>query len=253
MSTRIFKIKRPLMEGEDIKAFQATMRDTYKSWDIRYPVELDGIWGFASRSACATLLHAMGIAQEAMENGVTPDLRVKVRNRDLTPAEELRFKQRLDWRRDLREKYDAGDVAKPVNRIKEASWGFHPPGHDGLDVICDPHATLYAMVRSKVVRADNGGWWGKAPSGDVKKGDGNITLEVLQDVGPFKKGMQIGYGHAEKARVKVGQIVEAGEAIGEAGLAVAWHIHLMVEAPPIRRGRGDRDPLPYLQYTIKHG
>lgn len=253
MSSRTFKIDRPLMHGEDIKGFQITMKDLYQSWDINYPVKADGVWGFASRSACSTLLHAMGIGQEAMEDGVTPELRVKVRNRNLTAAEELRFKKRVDWRRELRDKWAAGDVAKPVNRIIEASWGFHPPQHDGLDVICKPNATLYAMVKSKVIRADAGGWWGKAPSGDVTRGDGIITLQVLENVGPFKKGLQIGYGHAEHPKVRVGQTVDAGDPIGVAGFAVAWHIHLMVEAPPIRRGRGDRDPRPYLNYVIKHG
>ena len=109
------------------------------------------------------------------------------------------------------------------------------------------------MVKSKVIDVRASGWWGKAPSGQVSKGDGIVQLEVLESVGPFKKGQHIGYGHCEHARVRVGQVVQAGETIALAGLAVAWHIHLMVNDGGTKKGIGTRDPRPHLDYSVKHG
>lgn len=240
------------MTGADVATWQKYINHQFESWNIGYRIVVDGDYGVATRSATATLLHALGIAQVALTSGVTPALRSKVRNRNLTPAERARFAARVVWRRRLRDKHNGGGVAPPLAKIIESSWGWAPPGHDGVDLICPASAPLYAMVRSKVIRADTGGWWGKAPSGDVSKGDGIIILEVLQNVGKFKKGMRLCYGHAEEPVVKVGDVVNAGDHIGRAGLAVAWHTHFMVHARNDARGTGDRDPMPYVNYAIKH-
>lgn len=95
------------------------------------------------------------------------------------------------------------------------------------------------------------GWWNKAPTGDVAKGDGIIVLRCEVDRGPFRKGLNIGYGHAEKAVVREGQRVKAGDHIGHAGLAVASHVHVMINDRSDTRGVGDRDPRPYYEYAQK--
>ncbi len=144
-------------------------------------------------------------------------------------------------------------VAPPLKKVLADSWGYHPPVHDGIDLICEPHATLYAMCDGEIIRADTGGWWGKAPSGDVSKGDGIVVLRCTVDAGPFRKGLNICYGHAENPKVKVGQKVKAGKPIAEAGLAVAWHTHLMVNGRKDDRGVGDRDPRPYYDFARRAG
>jgi murein DD-endopeptidase MepM/ murein hydrolase activator NlpD len=63
--------------------------------------------------------------------------------------------------------------------------------------------------------------------------------------------MNIGYGHAENATVREGEFVRAGDRIGNAGLAVAWHIHFMVNMGSGERGVGDRDPRPIYNYCRK--
>jgi murein DD-endopeptidase MepM/ murein hydrolase activator NlpD len=157
-----------------------------------------------------------------------------------------------DYRARLRRSWDRADVHPPVAKILADTWGYHPPVHDGVDVICPPNAVLFAMCKAKVIDVRSGGWWGKAPSGDVTKGDGIIQLEVLENIGPFKKGHHIGYGHAEKATVKVGQTVNAGDVIGHAGLAVAWHVHLMYNDGSTKKGIGNIDPRPILDYSVGH-
>lgn len=250
---RTFKVQQDAMSGVDIQQWQEAFNRQMAKWNIDYRIEADGDYGLATRSATATWLYALGIEQNEMADGVTPELRSKIRNRRLDRAEKARFAARTVWRRRLRAKWAKGaKVARPVNKIYASSWGWNL-GHDGIDVICPPDATIYAMCKSRVIDVRSEGWWGKAPSGDVAKGDGIIQLEVLESVGPFKKGMHIGYGHAEKAMVKEGQTAQAGQAIGHAGKAVAWHIHLMVNNGNTMKGIGTRDPRRMLNYAIRHG
>lgn len=153
-------------------------------------------------------------------------------------------------------------VAMPVttNLAADTNGWTGPNGHDGIDLICAPNAPLYAMCRSRVVRVSASGWWGNnpqpSPGHPISDGDGIIILECLVSAGPFKPGLHFGYGHAEHATVKVGDVVEAGRVIGSAGFARAWHVHFMVnDDPPVNglyRGVGDRDPMPYLTYAKEH-
>lgn len=254
---RTFKITSPHMKGDDIKSWQREIRSEFARMDIKCPIEETGIYDVATRAFTASLAHAVGMsASKEMENGVTPNLRSRIRNRDLTIAEQREYADRQDWRRKLRRRYASAsivEVHRPVTKIIEDSWGYHPPVHDGLDVICPANSTIFAMVESKVIDVRSGGWWGKAPSGDVTKGDGIIQLEVLKNIGPFKRGYHIGYGHAEHARVKVGETVKAGDPLGKAGLAVAWHVHLMYNDGSTMKGIGNLDPRAILDYSVKHG
>lgn len=251
---RTFKVASPPIKGSDIKQTQQEFNSEMAGWNIDYRIKVDGIWGLASRSAYATWLYALGIEQSKMAKGVTPELRAKVRNRKLTATEAKRFKSREGWRRRLRAKYETSvKVARPVNKIETSAWGYHKGNHDGIDVQCPEGSTLYAMVKSKVIDVRAGGWWGKSPSGEVSKGDGIVQLEVLETVGPFKRGMHIGYGHCEHAMVKVGQIVDAGAPIAKVGKAVTFHIHLMVNDGDTSKGIGTRDPRPMLNFALKYG
>lgn len=260
MSERTFVIGDKIMRGEDVKDWQQRIKSLFKQMNINCPIKPDGIYGVHTRSYTAALCHASGLsAGHAMRNGITQELRTKLRHNDLTAAQKKTKNSaaRRKYRQKLRDRWAVKKVHPPVNTILEDSWGYHPGVHDGVDVICKPNAGVFAMVRSRVIDVRTGGWWGKAPSGDVTKGDGVVQLEVLENVGPFKKGQHIGYGHTEqphnKPIVKVGQIVEAGELIGRAGLAVAWHVHLMVNNGTTSRGVGSMDPRRHLDYSVKHG
>jgi murein DD-endopeptidase MepM/ murein hydrolase activator NlpD len=252
MSDRTFRVESPHMQGDDIRQWQKTLNRQFGTWKVNFGVVVDGDYGVATRDATATVLYGLGIARAAMKEGVPPKLRIKVRNGQLTATERGRYDKRAEWRKRLRERHkDGGHVAPPLAKIISSSWGWTPPVHDGVDLICKPNATLYALCDAKVIDVRSSGWWGKAPTGDVRKGDGIIQLECRTDVGPFKRGMHFGYGHAEHATVRVGQIVKAGEPIGKAGLAVAWHVHFMANAGNTSKGIGDRDPMPFVSYAMK--
>jgi murein DD-endopeptidase MepM/ murein hydrolase activator NlpD len=250
--SRTFKAKGS-MRGVDVKLWQITLRKQFDTWQVDYPLAADGNYGPVTRSATRDVLKGLGIAQDAIRDGVTPQLRRKVRNKHLTPREKARYAARAAWRRKLRKKFAGKGVAPPINKILTSANGWAGKGHDGVDLICNPNVPIMAICDAEVIDVRGGGWWGKSPSGDVTKGDGIIQLRCLSDVGPFKKGMHFGYGHAEHATVKKGDTVKAGDIIGKAGYAVAWHIHLMVNGGGTSKGVGDRDPMPFVNYAMKHG
>lgn len=257
MSARTFRVDNPPMRGPDVAAWQEWLNGQLRLWRVDLRIPEDGEYGAITRSTTASVCHGLGLpsAREALAAGVTPDLRVKLRRKRLTREDLARFAARADWRADFRERHARRDVSPPLARILQSSWGYHPPVHDGVDLICQPRAAGLAICRAKVVRADNGGWWGKgAPSAAARaKGDGIVVLRSLVDVGPFRRGLQFAYGHAEHVRVEVGDTVEAGQVICEAGLANAWHFHFMVNGRQDARGVGDRDPMPFVRYAQRHG
>jgi hypothetical protein len=143
-------------------------------------------------------------------------------------------------------------VVAPLKHILADSWGWHPGIHDGLDLICPASEPLFAICKATVVRADAGGWWGKGAPADPAlkaRGDGIVVIRSLVDAGPIQKGMNLCYGHAEHATVKTGQVVEAGDQIGHAGFANAWHVHFMVNMRKDVLGLGDRDPKPVVDFA----
>lgn len=252
MSERTFKVQQPHMEGTDIKAWQSFLNDQMKHWEVDYRIPEDGDYGISTRDLTASVCHGLGLASamEAMKDGVTPELRVKLRNKNLSPVELARYHGvRARWRRDLRAHH--GGIASPLKTILSDSWGYHPPVHDGVDLICPPESALYALCDGEVIRADADGWWGKGapPASIASKGDGIIIIRSSVRVGPFKPGLNMCYGHAEHPIVKVGQRVRAGQHIGTAGLARAWHVHFMVNGRHDTKGLGDRDPLPFVRFA----
>lgn len=252
---RTFKLQSPHMQGNDIRSWQRELNGILRKWEMDPQLVEDGDYGQHTRAVTASVCHANGFhAGHLMRHGVTPWLRTKVRHYRRSVAEKARFQARRGWRRRLRRRYRNQSVAPMVGKVIADSWGYHPPGHDGLDVITRPNAPIYAMCDAKVVRVSPSGWWGQAPSGDVSKGDGIVILRCETDQGPFRRGLNIGYGHSENHTVRPGQRVKAGDQIGHAGLAVAWHIHLMVnDNRDSWRGVGDRDPRPYYNYAQRSG
>jgi hypothetical protein len=233
------------VEGRDVRAWQRQVNRQLRDWRIAYALDPDGEYGPTTDLWSKRVLRGLGLAVAGWE-GVTPEARIKARHPESRTPEELAAAEaRKPWLRRLRSQYAAKRVHTPVENIQRDTWGYSA-GHDGIDLICPPNARIFAVCRAKVIDVRSGGWWGKNPTGDVSRGDGIIQLEALTSIGPLKKGMHIGYGHAEHARVRVGQVVNAGTVIGKAGLANAWHVHFMVNDGSTLRGIGDRDPRPYL-------
>lgn len=250
------------IRGDDVKAWQKDVKKLFKSVGINCPIVVDGIYAQETRGYTATLCKAFGlVAKTAMKDGVTPELRIKLRNKDLNAAEKKRFEAQTTkaYRAQVRDRWRERKVHPPITKITTDAWGFQVGGHDGVDVTgVRPGLPVFAMVKCKVIDVRMGNWWGASPSGVVSEGDGIVQVQVLETVGPFRKGDHIGYGHTEqpnnKPIVKVGQILEAGDQLGSLGLAVTPHIHLMANHGEVgNQGRGTFDPRRMLDYSVKHG
>lgn len=256
MSDRTFIVKTPHMRGTDVRDWQQQVKAQFKSMKIDCPIQIDGDYGPASRSYTASLCFALGMTpKRVMADGVTPKLRTTIREGKFTKAQLEARKKRAYYRKKLRDRWNIR-VHPPVNQILADSWGYHPGVHDGVDVICPADAIVFAMVKCKVIDVRSSGWWGLGAPTDPNvraKGDGIIQVQVLESIGPFVKGDHIGYGHAEKATVKVGDVVEAGKPLGRAGLANAWHVHLMLNNGSTSKGIGNKDPQKILDYSVKNG
>lgn len=170
---------------------------------------------------------------------------VRLRKRQLAEADRVLARHRAGKR-----------VHTPVDPILQSSWGYHPGVHDGVDLITDGDDELLAICDGVIVRAAPGGWWGKGakPSSGhpISDGDGVIVLRCGISSGPFKPGLNFVYGHAEHPTKKAGTRVKAGQTIGHAGFANAWHIHFCVNDRADDRGVGDRDPMPYVNWARTH-
>lgn len=261
---RTFKLpprgKKP-MTGSDVKQFQTDIKKVFKSIGIDCPIKIDGKYLQSTRGYAASLCEALGLSWKVvMKDGVTPELRTKLRHKQLTAAERKNFdsKKRKEYRAGLRDRWRVRKVHTPLTRITTDDWGYVPGVHDGVDVTGErPGLPVFAMVKGRVIDVRMSDWWGNSPSGNVALGDGIVQIQVLETVGPFKKGDHIGYGHVEqphnKPLVKKGQIVQAGDQIGALGLAVTPHIHLMQNDGSTDMGKGNKNPRPALDYAIKHG
>ncbi len=256
---RTFKVGRTVMSGDDIKGWQQDIKKLFADMGIDCPIKDDGKYGAATRGFTAALCRAMGLesGEKAMAEGVTPELRIKLRNKRLSGVERNRYNstERVEYRKGLRNRWNTR-VHAPTREVVTDDWGFHPGVHDGVDIVTRIEQPLYAICKAKVIDVRAEGWWGLGAPKDPKakaKGDGIIQLQPLEAVGPIVKGYHIGYGHAEKACVRVGQTVEAGQILGMTGLANAWHIHFMVNNGSTKKGVGDRDPRPIIDYCNAHG
>lgn len=171
----------------------------------------------------------------------------------------LRRRQVSEARRVIARHSSGSHVHTPIAPILAHSndWG---PGHDGVDLISEASDEGWAICDGVVVDARASGWWSKGAQAShghpISDGDGIVQIKCTTDVGPFRKGMVFGYGHAEYAKVDEGDIVKAGQVICHAGFANAWHFHFMANNGGLRRadggyaGKGEFDPWPYIAYAI---
>lgn len=266
MSTpRTFKLGGKPMKGNDIELWEKDLKKLFDGIGIDAPIVPNGTYGEIDRSYTKSFAYAIGLdALDILDGGISGPDRTLLRNwrKNMTPDQQSRMDARRDWRRRLRDRYekldflDQGDVSLMVQKLITDTWGYHPGIHDGIDLITLPDVPIFAPVDVKVIDVRAAGWWRLgAPTNHAlaAKGDGIVQVEVLKTEGPFKKGQHLGFGHMEKAVVKVGDKVKAGKMLGRSGLANAWHIHWMINGGDVGlRGIGNVDPRPALEYTKKH-
>jgi hypothetical protein len=251
----------PPMEGRDIANLNRAVRERLGVRGIDIPTPVHDKFTLAAAQAAVEAGYFLGLLEEtvlATDHGrpcCTEGAQAIIREPDERTPDQLQRANDREPQIARGPRYYRGAFAAPVDPIKQHSNGFGS-NHDGVDLICDDDAVIYAICHARVIDVRAADWWGKSatrtPEHPISDGDGIIQLECLVDDGPFKRGMHFGYGHAEKAVVTPGQIVNAGQRLGHAGFARAWHVHFMVNSGDTSEGRGDRDPMPFVEYAQTH-
>ena len=254
----------PPMRGRDVANLNRAVRQRLEMRRIDIPAPVHDTFTQAAALAAVEAGYFLGLREDTVLKTVkgrrccTQGAQAIIREPERRSAVQLERAKARMGQLDRGPRYygelGGRNVAGPVDPILQHSNGFSA-GHDGVDLICEQDDVLYAICNARVIDVRDAGWWGKSAQAShghpISHGDGIIQLECLVDAGPFKKGMHFGYGHAEKATVSVGQIVKAGQKIGHAGFANAWHVHFMVNAGTTNKGIGDRDPMPFVNFARK--
>jgi GH25 family lysozyme M1 (1,4-beta-N-acetylmuramidase) len=90
MAARTFKLGSTLIEGADVRSFQADLNFRYGAWDIGKRLELDGEYRAATRDAVREVCRGLGIDHHAaLQHAVTPELRIRIRHPERRTTEEL--------------------------------------------------------------------------------------------------------------------------------------------------------------------
>jgi hypothetical protein len=128
---RTIRLTSPPMRGDDVRLLQVTINRQYRTWGVAAKIAEDGVYGQQTRAHLRTVLYGLGIEQRRLDNGVTPELRVKLRRKRLTRAERRRYEARAPWRRRLVKRYrSSSDAVAAAVRFGRAHVGVteRPPG-----------------------------------------------------------------------------------------------------------------------------
>jgi hypothetical protein len=117
------------MEGSDIAFFQNALNEQFREWNVACPIDVDGAYGQKTREATRRVTYGLGILLRELADGVTPELRKRLRHPERrTQAELALAHERLDWLRRLRRRYNGhGPRAAIAYARKHLGVTEHPP------------------------------------------------------------------------------------------------------------------------------
>jgi murein DD-endopeptidase MepM/ murein hydrolase activator NlpD len=217
MSDTVLRIKSKPMAGPTAKTWENDLKAWFKHWQIAYPLKRDGRYTEADRKAGERVLYGLGIDTSLMENGVTPELRSKVRHGELTDEEHKRYKskQRTEWRDKLRDNYKptggTGNTYKgsPIPGLKahqpdHATGGL--PGYPAHDYMAPAGSPCVSPITGTVTRLS-----GHDPKLGPPQGPGGPLGWSVYIEGDGKIYFLT---HLGSRSVRVGEKVKAGQKIG---------------------------------------
>jgi len=117
------------MHGEDIGQFQRDLTGRFESWGVHKIVADDEVYGPATRKAAQQVCKGLGILHEvAMKNGVTPELRIKIRHIDRRTPKEIDRSESAsakEFRAKLREQFKGLALAnvQVTSTAGKPHWG----------------------------------------------------------------------------------------------------------------------------------
>ena len=134
------------MQGGDVESFQVALNHRFERWEIGLRVKTDGQYGAATRQAARRVARGLGIAPEDLEHGVTPAVRVLIRNPGRRTAAQLeRARANAVWLKALRKRYP---VDASHRERGTSTHGSRPEPHpaSGLEAAIRAHGGRYEDV-----------------------------------------------------------------------------------------------------------
>lgn len=131
MSDRTLALTSPHMHGSDVEQLQRDINAELKRWKVAASIKVDGEYGAATRDMAKTVLYGLGVAnpQAELAHGVTPAIRLLIRNRDLSADQRTVFTRRADWRKRLADRYAKRGADLAVEfALAHIGVTEHPPG-----------------------------------------------------------------------------------------------------------------------------
>jgi hypothetical protein len=111
----VFRLTTPLMKSARIAQFQRVLNRQFAAWKVDLRIEVDGEYGPETRAAARQVMFGLGIATSALEHGVTPELRARIRHPERRTAAELaRARKRREWIRRLRRRHAGAGPAEAL-------------------------------------------------------------------------------------------------------------------------------------------
>lgn len=103
-----YVLRQPLLKSAGIQAFQRVLNHQYEVWGIHRQITENGVYGPETREATQQIALGLGLLKSDYEDGITPQLRILIRNPERrTPLQTKRFEsvQRRRYRAALRKHY----------------------------------------------------------------------------------------------------------------------------------------------------
>jgi murein DD-endopeptidase MepM/ murein hydrolase activator NlpD len=250
---RTFKLTRPQMAGDDVRAFQKALNARFEAWGIHIRVDEDGHYGPQTRHAARQVALGLGFEAADYERGITPEMRAVIRKPSRrTPAQLERAKGQRAYLAKLRKRHAAGQPAAAGRPAGGGVSGSSPAGYPLSrrgSLIGTPHAGTHTLGNWQ---SDNAVDLGVRNGTKMIALDDGVVVKVRHhpmNVGRFAgdqitirgdHGNSYFYAHGASS-VQAGQRVHRGQTIGITGSANGVpHLHFGVEHGDPRQIIGQR-------------
>ena len=115
MPHRTLLLTTPHLRGNDVVALQRTVNGLLGQWRVPRRLDQDGEYGADTREMTLLVCYGLGIAKVESAHGITPAIRMKLRDsKRLTVVERRRGAERGHWRERLRIRFEGQGAALAV-------------------------------------------------------------------------------------------------------------------------------------------
>ena len=130
MPHRTLKLTTPHLQGNDVVLLQRTVNGWLRRWNVPRRLDQDGEYGMDTRAMTLLVCYGLGIAKAETVHGISPGIRIKLRDpARRTLIERRRGDDRAHWRARLKLRFERQGAALAVayaNRM--AQKGVHETG-----------------------------------------------------------------------------------------------------------------------------